>query len=384
VRTGTRASTGHAMNPLPNPAPASPPSTRSERGPADKPKGPSVLPARLLIGLVVLLCAEVFSGSIMPLGLWHPWTLLVTYWLYFAHFFFFTTLAVRSGRTSLSALYLWGVLFGLYESWITKVIWYGYSGDGQFVLGHIGPYGFSELSMVFLFHPLMSFLLPLAVGILLCPPLGRLFPDLKWLTGPRKGARILRGYLLFCLVPTMAVNSGGALNLVLNLAAVLAALGLLWRWARPALAASDGYDIVVFGRGGLAGLCVYLALLYGLGYFALRPEGLPSIPVQLGTFVVYALALAGLRLHRRREPGAESPTPPGDRAPQRMLRLFAGLLLAALACTLLPVRGGLYVALALNGLLWTPVGLGVMLRCLLQGLREWRRGPKRTQPHELS
>jgi len=71
---------------------------------------------RLLLGLVVLICAEVFSGTSVQTDLWSPWTWVVTYWLYFAHFFFFTTLAVRTGRTSLGSLYLWGMLFGLYES----------------------------------------------------------------------------------------------------------------------------------------------------------------------------------------------------------------------------------------------------------------------------
>jgi hypothetical protein len=70
---------------------------------------------RLLIGLIVLICAEVFSGASLQIGLWHPWTWMMTYWLYFAHFFFFTTLAVRTGRTSMWSLYLWGVLYGLVE-----------------------------------------------------------------------------------------------------------------------------------------------------------------------------------------------------------------------------------------------------------------------------
>jgi len=59
---------------------------------------PGVLAARLLIGLIVLICAEVFSGASLQIGLWHPWTWVVTYWLYFAHFFFLTTLAVRTGQ----------------------------------------------------------------------------------------------------------------------------------------------------------------------------------------------------------------------------------------------------------------------------------------------
>ena len=157
----------------------------AEVQPVAKSTDPVVFP-RLLIGWLVLICAEVFSGASLGVGLWNPWTLVVTYWLYFAHFFFFTTLAVRTGRTSLGSLYLWGVLFGLYESWITKVIWYGYSGDGKFVMGHIGPYGLSEISMAFFFHPVAAFILPLAVTCLLFPSLRRLFPDLAWLTGTRR------------------------------------------------------------------------------------------------------------------------------------------------------------------------------------------------------
>ena len=214
---------------------------------------PRFLLARLAVGLVVLICAEVFSGASLAMGLWHPWTLVVTYWLYFAHFFFFTTLAVRTGRTSLSSLYLWGVLFGLYESWITKVIWHGYSGDGKFVLGSIGPYGFSEISMVFLFHPVMSFILPLSVACLLSPSLRRAFPDLAWLTGRGRWARCIRAYVIISLAPVMAMNSGGPMNLILNVVVAIVCLLVLLRLARSAFESPGGQHIVVFSRWGFAG-----------------------------------------------------------------------------------------------------------------------------------
>jgi len=70
--------------------------------------------------------------------------------------------------------------------------------------------------------------------------------------------------------------------------------------ARTALADSDGRSIVVFGRRGFVVLCVYLALLYGVTYFKLRPEGLPSIRVQLFTLMIYALVIFDLFLHRPR------------------------------------------------------------------------------------
>lgn len=216
-----------------------------------------ILWPRLWIGLLVLVSAEVFSGASVGPGLWTPWTWAVTYWLYFAHFFFLTTLAVRTGRTSLSALYLWGVLFGLYESWITKVIWYGYGGDGKLALGRLGPYGYSELSMVFLFHPVMAFLLPLAAACLVCPPLRALFPDLAWVTGERRWARMVRVYMAATFAATLGMNSGGPLNLAVNVAFLLLLLVVVWRLARTGLAVSDGRSLVEFGPRGFTGLCLY-------------------------------------------------------------------------------------------------------------------------------
>ena len=328
--------------------------------------------ARLLVGLIVLICAEVFSGASLRAGLWNPWTLLVTYWLYFAHFFFLTTLAVRTRRTSLSCLYLWGVLFGLYESWITKVIWSGYNGDGKFAMGHIGPYGFSEISMVFIYHPVASFILPLAVACLLCPPLRRVFPELAWLTGTTRGARIVQVYLVLSFAPVMAMNSGGPINLALNLAFAVILLMALLRLARPALTWSDGQPIVVFGRRGFAGLCVYLALLYGVAYVALRPEGRPSIGVQLFTFVFYGLAIAGLWLHRKREP-----LPPGTGAPVEkrelgLLRvLFAVVLALGLVLSALGQNALFYPPLALNFIIWTLMGFLLTALSLAKGVREF-------------
>ncbi len=39
-----------------------------------KQRNSGVLAARLLIGLIVLICAEVFSGASLQIRLWRPWT----------------------------------------------------------------------------------------------------------------------------------------------------------------------------------------------------------------------------------------------------------------------------------------------------------------------
>jgi hypothetical protein len=332
--------------------------------------------ARLLIGLIVLASAELLSGASLKLGFWHPWTLILTYWLYFAHFFLLTTLAVRTGRTSLGALYLWGVLFGLYESWITKVIWYGYGGDGEFVMGSIGPYGFSEISMVFIFHPVMSFILPLAVACLLCPPLRRLFSDLAWLTGKGKLSRVLQGYLVFSFVPVMAMNSGGPANLALNAALVLILMYVLLRLARPALSAPDSRRVIVFGRGGFVGLCLYLAFLYGVTYAFLRPEGLPSVAVQSLTFVFYAAVILGLCLHRRREPLPIAAVQVDRRELKLVTFLFVLMLVLALALSVFAGQPILFLPILPNFVVWTILGLVLTVISLVGGL--WERCIRRS------
>ncbi len=333
---------------------------------------PGVVAPRLLIGLIVLICAEVFSGASLQIGIWHPWTWIMTYWLYFAHFFFFTTLAVRTGRTSLWSLYLWGVLYGLYESWITKVIWYGYGGDGKMALGHIGPFGLAELSMVFIFHPVMSFLLPLAVACLLCPPLRRFFPDLAWFTGRSRGASVVRAYLVVSLAPIVGINSGGPANLALNVALII---GLLWSLsflARTALATTNGQSIVVFGRWGFVGLCLYLALLYGVTYFFLIPKGLPSVRVQLLTLVIYALVILGLRLHSPREPLPVDLVDVEPRELRLAMAVFAWMIGLGFVFSFVARHPLIFVPFVLNSVVWTFLGFLLTAIALWQGVSEFR------------
>ncbi len=329
-----------------------------------------ILFPRLLIGLLVLISAEVFSGASVPGGLWSPWTWIVTYWLYFAHFFFFTTLALRTGRTSLGSLYLWGVLFGLYESWITKVIWYGYGGDGKLALGSLGPFGFSELSMVFLFHPVMAFLLPLATACLLCPPLRRFFPDLAWFTGSSNPARLARLYVVLSCGATLGMNSGGPVNLGVNLAFVLALLLGLMRLARAGLAVSDGRSLVCLGRRGFAGLCLYLALLYGVAYLYLRPEGLPSPGVQLLTAAFYPVIAAALFGQCPRESLPPSAVAADARESKRILSVFAAVL--GLGLILSPWAGTAvtYLPVVVNLVIWTPLGFLLTAIAWWRGIRE--------------
>jgi hypothetical protein len=329
--------------------------------------------ARLLIGLIVLICAEVFSGASVLVGLWHPWTWIVTYWLYFAHFFFFTTLAVRTGRTSAASLYLWGVLFGLYEGWITKVIWSGYSGDGKFVLGAIGPFGFSEMSMVVLFHPVMSFMVPLAVACLLYPSLRGVFPGLAWMTQRGWRGRLFRGYIIFSFMVIVAMNSGGPVNLALNHAFILCLLLAILYIARPWSYRGDARSIIVFGRRGFRRLCIYLAVLYGVTYPLLRREALPGASAQLLTGAMYALVIAALLVHQQQNPmPIDSPVQRGER--RRAIIVLAATQGLGLLLSALPLSPAIYAVIVLNFVLWTPLGVVLTVAAAWRGIDRHRPG----------
>jgi hypothetical protein len=166
------------------------------------------------------------------------------------------------------------------------------------------------------------------------------------------------------------MNSGGPLNLAGNLAIVLILLLVLSRLARSGLASSDGRRIVAFGRGGFVGLCAYLILLYGVTYPLLRPDGLPSLPVQLFTFVFYALAIAGLWLHRRREPLSANAVEVDGRELKLVKILFAALLALALVLSVFTGTPVLFLPIVLNFVVWTPLGFLLTGVAVVKGLRE--------------
>ena len=333
----------------------------------------SVLWARLQLGLIVLICAEVFSGSSMRPGnlLFGPWTWLVTYWLYFAHFFFFTTLAVRTGRTSFWALYLWGLLYGLYEGFITKVIWHGY-GDEGFAAGAIGPYGYSEISMVTLFHPIASFMIPLALACIISPELRRRFPDLACFTRRTRRSWLLRFAVFYSLAGILSFNNPGLVLLIAEWAFILVLLGLISRFARPAWESREGLSMVCFEGKGFIGLCAYLGLIYVAYYFLLNYEHLPSPAIQLATFIWYGAALIGLRLHRARTLDTSAVLWDGERELARkwVLLTIGGSFVGSLLLLAIPAA---VWAILLPFVTWGAVGFVLFAIALAKAVAEHRR-----------
>lgn len=259
----------------------------------------------LLIGALSMFCAEVLSGSSV---LWFltPWAWLVPFWLYLAHMVLFVNLALRFGRLSMPSLYLWGVLFGLYESWITKVVWAGYPGAAPAwgtVLGFSMP---ETLIIVFLWHPIFSWILPLMAFEVLggrdgALPLHR--PHLA-----RTGRTLWLGVAAAVVgALLLAMNAHGDAVAVLVTIAGSVALIALFLGVAQAGGRTVSVESLRLGRRGMTVLAAYLALLYGLGFLFIVPERIaPPLTIVL-TVGLYAVALLALRAAGPDAPAVERP-----------------------------------------------------------------------------
>jgi len=337
----------------------------------------------LWLALLAFGLPEVIIGS--SLG-WvgNPFSYLVTIPLYALHFLLLVQVAIRSGRTSWSALYLLGFVFGLYEAWITKVVWAGYPGSGGFALGGFGPhFGIHEtLGLVLFYHPVMSFLAPLAVMTRLFPAWAAVFPGPDWLFGVGRWAA-LRRWSLVALIAALAGLQPVATTLVIGtwlpfLAGLL--IGYPVVAALAGRAARHGREVTGpdLGRTGIVLAAVALAALYLAGYRGILPERLPPPWVQGLTALAYPLLGAlVLATKRRASRGPAMPTEVDPRAatmPARLLlvTMAVGFVLSATPAGttglgLLVGRVGFVALIPLGAGLFTWLGLW---RSLHQG-----RGP---------
>jgi hypothetical protein len=250
------------------------------------------------------------------------------------------------------------------------VIWAGFGDDG-YASWAIGPYGYSEISMVFWFHPFASFMIPLAIACLLMPELRSLFPSLAVLTERGKAGRFAQAWYLWSALAILSFNGVSSANLALNWTFALVLLYVFTRLSRKTRKAHAGETVVVLGRKGFRIVCAYLVALYLATYLLLHPENLPSIPVQLLTFLWYGLACLGLWGMKPRPP--EVPVLKVEAREKRLLRLFFGLVVV------LPIVGVLVkdhpvvkVPTILNFVTWGAAGFILFAIALLKALAEWR------------
>ena len=116
----------------------------------------------LLLSVTSVFFAEVISGS-MKYPLYDAWGIFIVIPLYGLHTIVLLYIIKKylGNRTVMFAtLYFAGAIFGLYEAYLTKVLWVGLGPDNPFIF-EIAWMDFVVL--VFLWHPLFAFIIPALV-----------------------------------------------------------------------------------------------------------------------------------------------------------------------------------------------------------------------------
>jgi hypothetical protein len=227
--------------------------------------------------------------------------------LYGLHTLFLARLAFRPGYTvTLPALFLAGAMFGLYEAYITKVLWDPTWGSHGLSLG--GLYVTQTAVLVLYWHPLMAFIVPVVVGETLFTSSREAVRALpRWLLGNHEDAgrhAWLAGALgVFCGI-SKALNAQSPLEGLASAASalgVLLLLGMLWK--KAGWTGARFRDLLPSAREAV-GVGLLLGLLYLVLGAGIRPEALPrGVVPHLSVWILYTILIALFMRVTRRSPG---------------------------------------------------------------------------------
>jgi len=259
-------------------------------------KGSNVL-AIVLFGFLSMIISQAFAGT-SPL-----WFLGASDWfmvlpLYWAHALLLLNLALRYERTSLTQLYLWGLIFGLFEGWITKVIWAGYVGQVP-IFGTFLGFAVGEFMVIALFwHAFFSFIVPIMVYQIIVQgtnrgDAGTIHTSHLKIISRSTRSKILLG--IFTVISSILIAG----NPYMNTLAIMVAAGinfvyifvLSWivtSWNKKTLT----LESLRLGERGLSITIIYLIAIYAFSFFANMPERIPGIGTILLTIAFYIIVIA--------------------------------------------------------------------------------------------
>jgi hypothetical protein len=310
-----------------------------------------------ILGGFSVLFAEIILGS-YPFAFFDLWGLFVVCPLYTLHLLVLARIAFWRGPPRFPTLFFAGVLIGLYEAYMTKMLWNpNWGTPPAVILGGVPV--IETIILIFWWHPFMAFLVPLLVGeTVLCRSrhVARALPE--------RLRRILFGRRATVVLVVLAVLAGllasGANNtrpsvvhiLVSIIPSAVVLLALVWLWRRTTRGVRMSLPDLLPTNREFVLLCVCLGLLYvGLG-IVIRPDALPGLGPQASIWLVYAVMIAGLwlALRRPRPPSALEVQDPPDRFAWKLWLALLGLQYVAVGIVLGQASIWLVYAVMIAGL----------------------------------
>jgi hypothetical protein len=240
-----------------------------------------------ILGSLSVFFAEVVSGStIFPF--FSPWGILVVFPLYTLHTLILVHLVFRFGKPDIYKLFLAGAVFGLYEAYITKVLWEPPWGP-QILIGGVGV--FQLLVLVFFWHPFMSFIIPVLLGETFLTGSREVIEGMPgWFYGLFKTKKRAYASLLiftfFCGV-SHAVNSPSSeISMLSGVSNTAIIIGLIYIWRYKGLNTYSFRELMPSKREFRV-LFILLISMYAVLSLSINREAIPEIHGQLSIWLLY-------------------------------------------------------------------------------------------------
>lgn len=259
-----------------------------------------------LLAVFSTFFAEVTVGS-APLVFFKPEGWLLTVPVYGLHILVLAPLVIRAGRVpSWQTLYLAGTIVGMYEAYMTKILWSPTWNPDSFKIAGVAVA--ETLMLVFFWHPVMAFMVPLIFSERFLNLEPAIIPGLGdgWM---RRLSTIkfylISGTLAGVVLGAFLADPGIALQVCLLNGTLIAVL--FWGW--NATNRGRRFTFVDLLPGEISWRVVIFLLIIDfvvLGVF-IRPEAIPNWNSQLTIWGMYG-GLAFLTLQAR----SKQPLQPAD------------------------------------------------------------------------
>lgn len=258
----------------------------------------------IILGIFSTSFAEVLAGS-MPFPLFNSTGWLITIPLYTLHIVTLAALTVRL-KPNFYVLYAFGILFGLYEAYITKVLW---APPWDALITFNGVAVLETLVLILWWHPVLSFVIPVLLTEHFFTNSTKLFStlpgNLKQLFERKFDTLFYSFAVLYGIAHVVGQNSLTGLMSGATFILSLYLITIIWR---RTVGAQYSFASLMPNRNQIMVLFILLGMFYLLTGLGLRAEHLPGLVPQTIILVIYLFVFYLIfRLVNRQDDETQSP-----------------------------------------------------------------------------
>lgn len=263
----------------------------------------------IILGSLSVFFAEVISGSDM-FPFFTIWGLLIIFPVYTLHILVLSHIVFNYGKPRFYPLFIAGAIFGMYEAYLTKVLWNPAWGDAFVSLGGIAI--IETILLVLFWYSFMSFIIPLFVGeSILTGSRGIVngLPNvIRDLFTSRKATYII--LILFAVLSGIfqSANSPSPMHSLLSgLSTTAVLLFLIYLWRTKTKGKEYSIQMLLPDKREFSILVTLLIVMYVVMGIFIRPEALPGATPQLIIWIIYAGLFTILFFHLKKSKNMDLP-----------------------------------------------------------------------------